>query len=835
MAEPQPAATGAPDLSAPPDLEAEIQKRLGTMTDVVTPRAQQFDAPSDLEAAINDRVMRKFSPEARTTNLQQRRAEEQKYLTSEVGKQVPGPVPSELGPAGWTDFWARADLSLSDTYEEKKNKFMTKFPEGDFVRVPKYGAPQPNYEILLRRNQNEPFIKLDAPFFDGIEFFGDFADLAGDMPSMMLEAVATRGTKILANMLRVATGSAMGDAAKEILEEARGYQLETFGQEARRTVERSTAAAVGIPLSVAITGPLNVIRGTGTLGLKKGATEAVQAAEAEALPNFLPTQLVKSPIIRKLTNQAAQLSGQITEYVQGQQEAAVGALMRLKGPYESAFLKGDLEKLNDLARRQILAASSVRNVDLSDGGAAIQQGIKEWDDLASTVVNRAYAEARQFETPRFDVSPVLKVAEEIEARGLGRTAEGEAVKLHPLATEVQRVIADLRKLDPSLPTVTRGDHVSDATEQLRALRERLWELKTPNAGEIKRQEHAEAGKLYGAITHALKNPTNAEPGFVESWARANALAESRFDTMDKLVVLKAGRSEQPAVLADSLAKPNQVDNLRLLNQMWDRDPARFEGVRTQFKDAVKADFLSPRTADGLTKKLDTFDQPTLDQLFTRVEQADLRKTGQAIDRLNALGIDRTLERQSQFDAIVGDLIIRPDTARIAQMKQLVNDPAFPADVRERTSRNLRAGVMQHVIDNSVKFSREDAGMILDRIKFEGEIKLLRDRGLLDFLTNRDKSVLANLEKVVPFLPTPEDFGSSLFGGEAVSGLRSLRLSAFHTMLEAVGTGRFVTSDLAQRLLIGRGKADPRAWTGIKAASAILTQEANELEKEARSQ
>lgn len=855
------------EVIAPNDLEAELAARVGRASPAATSpsadapatvalpaNAPTLGVPSDLEQQLTDRLRTRQQPVVRAENLAARLAAEERSLVSGARKQVPGPVPETLGPAGmggtWADFWTRADLGLSDTFPEKKFKFMHKFPEGDFIQVPKYGAKD-SYNILFRRNQNEQFAKLDAPLMDGLELFGDLADISGDIPAMALETIAIRGGRLATQMLRVALGTVAGDTAKEIIEEARGFQKQTFRERAMETTERAIFSAAGTAAMMAITGPINAIRGAPTIPLKPGAKEAMGAAEDLGMEPLLPTQLVRSPIIRKLTNQAAQLSGKIAEYIERQHVDAIDAMTRLRGVAQEKYLRGDLEALNADARRQILAAASMKGVSLTQGGTAIQQGIGEWDHLTGTIVNRAYAEARSIETPRFDLSSVLKTAEEIEARGLGQTTgrtvervqeplpsvrrrptqtieePPDVMQLNPLQTGLNDVIADLRRIDPALPTVTRSEVVSDATEQLRFMRERLWELKTPNAGEIARREHKEAGKLYGAITHTLKNPTNAEEGFIESWARANVLAGNRFDTMDKLVVLKAGRSETPAILARDLAQPYQADNLRLLNNMWDRDPALFEAKRLQFKDAVKAEFLSPANADTLTRRLDSFDKETIDQLFNATEQKALRQTGEALDKLNALGIKGILAKQDQFKQTINELVIRPDTAAISELKRLAPDPD------SRMGRNIRAGIVDHVLERSI--TTKDGVLILNQASYGAELKMLRDRGLLDFLTPADKGVLANIEKVLPFMPTPQDFGSSLFGGEAVSGLRSMKLSAFHTLLEAIGTGNLLTSRFAQRLMMGTGRLDLTPLTSIRAVGGILAQEANELAKENRMQ
>jgi len=745
---------------------------------------QQIERPTDFAAGV--RARRQRAADLRASSVVQQ-----------------GIDPGELGPSGFPDFGARFDIGLSDTFDEKRMKFMERFPDGDFIMV---SPPSGGREILYRKNGNEPFAKFDAPMLEKFEPMGDIADIAGDLPSAVAEAFLVRGGRLVKQLSRVFLGEVAGRTGKEVVEELRGYQKETIKQMAGRIAQESLVGTAGAALTMAISGPLNFLRGSSNIQVVPGSRPAQMAAETLGLPPILPSQVSQSPLIQKLGQQAAATTGTIKAYVQNQQRQMVNTLRGLRDADRASLLRGDLQKLHEDARRQVIEGARLSDKTLRDGGKAVQQGIQEYDDLASTVVRKSYDDARKIETPEFDHSPALAVANEIEQRA---AALGEN-----LSPEVTDAVKRLKSFDPDEPPIElESGAIIDATERLRSIRSALWEAKTPNPGEIVRAEHEVAGKIYAAVTHVLQNPKNSAPGFAEAWAKANALAARRFKTMEQLLVIRAQRDETPTMLASRLAQPLQQDNILVLKEVLPE--ARFN----EFRDAVKADFIDARNVDGLTKRLDSFDKPTLDTLLSPAEQANLRNVGRQIDRLNRIGIKELAERQVRTAAVMDDLINGNSTAAISRLREA----ASPAQ-----RQTIRAALMERVSRNATVI---DEGVpVVDAKALRAEIGKLRDTGAIRFLGLSDVQTLRNLDRYAEFVAVKPDAGGAMQTASTAAGALQLRMSAITTYLHNLTLGRLLVSKPFQRMVTGSGKK-PLPYNSLRVMGAILADAANDAEQQ----
>lgn len=776
------------------------------------------DPGADLNRRLRERQRLRergiHAPSPKVSDIEQRRA----FLAQDVGQAT-------LGTQG-VGAGVRFDLGLSDIFEEKKVKFLDKFPEGEFHEVkepPKatgraVETGRGGTTILFRRHQNEPFAELDPSMLEKSELLADFADLSGEIPSAVMEAMFTRGGGLAKQLLQVAAGSITGDVFKEAVEGVRGYQRETIGEFAQRTTERSLVAVTGAGATIAISGPINAVRGAAALPISKSGRAAQRAAKKHGVPGLLPSQIARSPIIRKLGGQASATIKTIGDYVNRQQASLVRGLSKLRAGDLTKVIKGELTALHETASKQIIAAAKLRPADLSRTGSQILHGIAEYDEMATMLVGRAYKAARDIAAPDLDVASLTTVAQKLKAGVRGVDREGKEIVLSGPDRELDEILDRILALDPNLPpTVMPDGTIVDGVEQLRALRTQLWDMKTPPAGEIARQSQKQAGQLYGALTHVLKNPRNADPNFLAAWGKANDLASGRFSVMEKLVVINAARNETPAQLAKRLAQPDQVDNLRILQEIM--PPSRYR----EFQRGVQADFVSPRNVDGLTKRLDSFDQQTLDILLTKSDQILLRKVGGEIDSLNRVDIKGVLERQTQISGVMDELIDSGNAPRVAELIKKVGTSSDAPVVR-----SIRAGVMERVWNKAVK--NVEGNPTLDRSALQAEMKVLRKSGAIKFLSFNDLRTLRELDSILEFVPQVADTGTSIQASEAAAGIRGLSRQAFFTILEHIGTGRLLTSRVFQRIALGKGKK-PLEFNKLRVMGAILAQVNRDLEGE----
>ena len=815
---------------------------------------------ADPSADINQRLRERqrlrekgiSAPSPRVSDIEQRKT----FLAKDVGKQTLG---TQTVGAG-----VRFDLGLSDTFEEKRVKFLDKFPEGDFIEVkepPKVTGQAVEIglggnTILFRRHQNEDYAELDPSMLEKSEILADFADLSGEIPAAVMEAMVVKGGKLVGQLLRVAGGNVAGDTLKEAVEGVRGYQRETIGEFTERTLERSVVAVVGAGATVVVSGPINAIRGAPSLAVAKSAPTAQRAAvklggvpEApppgpfrqrfEKLPGgkritkrlfpktpgLLPSQIARSPLIRKMGGQATVVLKTMGDYINRQQATLVRSLSKLREGDLKKVLRGELTDLHDAASKQILRAAKLRPADLDATGGRLQHGVAEYDELATTLVNRSFKAARRIDTPDLDYAPLFAGATEMKAGIRGVDREGNEIVLSGPLKELDEVLGKILALDPSLPpTTTPSGAIIDGVEQLRALRSQLWDLKTPPAGEIRRLPEKLAARVYGLITHVLKNPRNADPKFLAAWKQANDLASGRFTVMDKLIVVNAAKNESPAELAKRLAQPDQVGKLRVLQEIL--PPSRWR----EFQKGVQADFISPRNVDGLTKRLDSFDQQTLDILLTKSDQKLLRNIGGEIDNLNRADIKGVLERQDSVAGVLNELIDTGNAPRIAELIKRVGTSSDAPIVR-----SIRAGLMERVYRKSVKVVEGNA--TLDHKALGVEIEALRKTGAMKFLSFNDLRTLKELDTIAEFIPDVLDTGASIQAGETTKQFRgALRLSAdaaknaIATILEHAGAGRLLTSRVFQRAVLGKGKK-PLEFNKLRVMGAVLAQINRDLEGE----
>lgn len=792
-------------------LEEQIKKRREEMglemgSEIVRDPMRGLDE----RVAERQRLLEKgvIEMEPRTMDAQAR----QEFLAQQVGQE-------NLAAPGLTDLGNRFNIGLSDTFTEKKTKFIEKYPEGEFIEVfePRTDPSDKSSTILFRRHPNEAYAELDARMIDRWEVLADMADISGEIPSIALEAAFVRGGKLVTQLWKTAASTAGGDVLKEAVEEVRGYQEESLPDVLRRTAQRSAISTMGAGATIAVTGPLNAVRGASSIKIAASAPAAQRAAAKLKVPGLLASQIGRSPLIRKMGGQAGAVLSTISDYINYQQGALVRSLSRLRAKDLAMIMREEVQTVHEQARRQIVKAAQLTPTkNLTEGGTAIQEGLAEYNELAEMLVNRSYQRARLIESPQFDIASAKATAKDIIAGIRGVSEEGGEIALSKQSQELMELAAKIDGLDPSIPSTEMPDgRVVDAVDQLRAIRSQLWDMKTPPPGQIARQPEKDAGKLYAAITHVMRNPKNANMEFVNAWRSADAIASGRFDTFEKLIVVQSGKTETPAMLADRLIKPNQVDNLRILRDSMPDSRWR------EFQEAVKSDLIAEGKVDNLTKRLDTFDRSTLDALLSKPDQIAFREVGEQIDRLNDVGVKQALQRQTQRAALLSEWIDGGQTTKIAGLLKLTDENPVLRD-------SIRAGIMERVYNNSVNVV--EGVKTINRSALQNEIRTLRGSGALKFLKFNDLRTLKEIDTILEFIPDRPDSGTSLQAGAAVAGIRGFSGDALRTIVEHIGTGRLLTSETFQRILLGTG-GKRLQFNSVRVLGSVLARFATDLEKE----
>lgn len=697
---------------------------------------------------------------------------------------------SELGEPGLPDAWVRARVAAADTREERLAAFNQIYPVGE-IR-PGRDEAGAQFEIY-RRDPAEPWRKFDPPIMEKFEPIEDIADFASAALPIAGEAITTRGSGgLIRRTLQTAAGAGVGELAEEGLEELGGQQRQSGGEIAAQVGQEFLVSGLGSAVSEPLGVVLNVFRGSGVLPLKAGAEEAIAAGERQGLPPIMPYQATSDPIAQTMGGQARSLTRSMEEFAE-KQEIAVAERMQYL-----AQAAGDPERLPGLLRARTQAARNELddilarpNVELEEGGRALQTGLRDYDKTARADIDDLYTTARGIEEPTFDIQGIKQVAEELDAGIIARGNEGGVQVSGSLPSELRAVINDIRALSDDMQPVTitlpdGTEKVMTPTDQLRALRERLWDLKTVDAGQIARRPEFNAGRLYGAITNALENPASVTPSFKEAWEEANNAASARFTTWERAVIRATAKSETPTILARQYAQPLQVDNLRTLR----------ETIPTEnwlaFQTATKADMLSD--FPGLSARLDSFDQPTLNMLMPSWEQTAIRRVAENYDRMAAAD---GLAHLARYQDIARNVMSASDGTTIQSLAGTIGNATSPE------GKALRAAVMNNISDAVVEIRQ--GVPTLNRNGLSDILQKMEQNGSSRFLTNADREALRDLDRYMDLVKGVPDVGTSLMRASIVKQLREFNVSAAVDIVQAWSVGRLMTTSQGRRFLMGTGR------------------------------
>lgn len=766
------------------------------------------------------------------------RAETEEFAAVFAGQSqlVPGGMGGDI-----PSVVARLGISAADTLAEKITAFKGVFPEGELVSVPVDDT------LIFRRSPSESFQKVDADLLEEFEPLGDLIDFFGsDIGAITGEALslipggkaattgAKQGFRVLPLMARLAAGGGFGEFSQEAVESAAGFQQENVGTVAARATLKSAFSAGGGVVGKGLEKLVSGATGRGLLEITKEGQRAQRATKVQGVDD-LPANIISSnPLVQKLGGQSAALVPTLGDYITQLEGQVTRALGRLRGP--TGRLPQDLKAAHDLERKSVLRETleSTKQTSQAKGGASIQEGITRYDESSAAQVTASYTRARQIEEPQFDFVPLLNEAEDIElgVRGLGtartrdvdtgildirgdpitrKVTDQELVKLDEVNTTTRLVIDKIKALDPSLPPVTLPNgRVVSSTEQLRALRTRLFDVMIPPPGDIVRAEHVTARRLFGSIGKMMNDPINNSRGFIDAWKTANGLAKDRFDTREKLLLIRTAKSEEPANLVSRIAAPGNEDNLQLLRRVLPLD--KFDDLQNAFK----SDLLDPNKVDNLSQRLNSFDKGTLDQLLSPGERAVFGKIGQELDRLNSVGVKKVLERQTRASFIADNLVRTDNTAGIDRLLRVVANTGGKDSPLGQT---MRASIIDNIFFKSTV--RERGVLRVDFNRLNAEINRLTRTGGIKFLKVDDLRVIRDVRDIQDFLRLTPDSGTSIQASEQVAGTKKLKGSAFLSLLRNATVGRFMVNPAGRKFLAGTGKGPQFDFKSAKLLAAAL--------------
>lgn len=822
--------------------------------------------PDDLDAAI-DRIMEEDS-----RSLDEGRAIRDIEIESEINRIMGTPDPDfditpedlvarivgqetlPLGPGGPGSPELRGFLSiLGDTPEEQQRAFAIRHPEGELRFFPEFDI------TVFRTTPDEPFREIDPGFFDsfglGVAGFGqevkaDIADIMGDVPEILGETAAffafrrPGAGQFLRDITMLTAGGAVGETGQQVLQTVAGTQADTFQEQRQRVSGSAALSLIGGTFGGFLGAMINASTGRGLTNVPPEAVAATAAAERLGTLPLLPGQISDVPFIRLLSQQAQALVPKIARYVTEQERRTAAAVRAIIDPAargrfmdntREAFAQASEDIVNFVVEGVRLSGTSQRVA-----GRALEQGVRQWWRASGRDVDNLFNIARSIEPPVYDLAPAMAVAQRFKT---GVTGPG-ATTLQPVTTGPfagssqlvrnalgQEVRPQLRlsEMDPRFEAIVnevlRLSPTGQTTEGLRAIQQNLRDLTVPKGMDRIMVGEAQAIELRSAITDVLTNPTNTTPAFVRAWREANTAARLRFEARETVAVVdvlrEGARDAAPDALAARLAQPGQLDNLVVIRRVLNREaPGRWD----QFSDAFMTNLL--REPGTITARLNAFDAPTLNVLLSRTQQRVMREAGKQIDELASTSIRTALDHQATRQGFVREVMNTNNTASIAAFGDLIQRSGGALSPLGRSS---RAAIADEIWARSKVLERGIERVDFNRL--QAVMQDFEDRGLLDFLTSADVSILRDAVTVQDFARFGvSGAGTSIQAAEAAAGIRKGGLGAISTFVENITVGRLITSNVGRRMLVGSGRAAPADLRFIRlmgAAAAEMTTSARQ--------
>ncbi len=672
----------------------------------------------------------------------------------------------------------RLYLSRGDNLEEKRLRIKKIFHDGEIKIMPESAVLGFDEDTLMWRESEQSQWKLIEP--DGFDITDIGEAIAPSAEAIVAEtamAIMTSGGSIPATIGRQALGALTGEIVEQAGQSISGVQAQPpsgiFGE---ALTEGGFSAIGGFAVSPFVAAK-NIATGRGALRVGEEGLSTIQAAkriDPEIADMLTPALVTDNPAITLTERQSAALLPGLRRRYRLLAEKLNTAVAKRSD--QSAILKtvsrvqSGMKRLSD----EFIGTIGKKGTAMSKGGAALQKGVEEYSVASRNIVSGLYKAARSIEEPMFDFSPIFNTA--------GDLLKGAKGIVDP---KIKAQIKALRAIQGPIQ-LSNGRPLS-ITDQIRNVRTQLYALQHVEPGARPDQLTGQATDLLKSVNRVLDSPTNANKVFREAWAKANKAASERFSTLEKAPIIAAAKSQNPADLVKTYAKPGQVDHLLSIRSTI--SPKRWN----EFVDSFYTDLLSdPSLA---SKKFSKFDQETLDVLIPRSDQKMWRSVIQGLDRINSVGVDDIAERQITNKNFIDSLIRSADPRKAETL-------AAAAMKTKGMKDSLRAGILEWAWDGVVTQGKNTLNV--NREVLSGRIKELKRSGMWRHLSTSDRKIIADAEVVSRAFGMVADAGTSIQAAEAVSSLKKMQASALMTFVRSEIVAQFYLSSFGRRVLIGSG-------------------------------
>jgi hypothetical protein len=729
-------------------------------------------------------------------------------------------------PGPLEDIGLRSALSFKgDTIEEKQIAFKKAYPEGELAMDTYSGR------LTFRKNPNEPMAFVDKPFLQGIkdldakEFLTDVMELTYSVPHLAPEiglAISPigRGWGFLKNIGVYGGIGATGEGLRQVGQEMSGTQKESFTEAYRdRPLKSGLYSAGGATAGKLLENIASGVRGYGGGGLLKVQEEGrnlQQAAKELGMPEPLPGQVLTtgfgSTLIKRLTAQSKMTYGNLGDYVRNMEDSLREAIEGLVNKDSfNAIVNGITKSAKDAEDNLLKEFKNIpKDANFTTAGRNIQKAIVNYEKTSGNEVTLAYNVAKNLAKNKnvtLDFNNVVSVAKNlkkgVEAELKKIVNKQKTTNISPLDKELLNVVNDIIKINPN--TIT--------PEIAMALRQRLFDLKTPNAGEIVKRAEYLAGKLYDSITKSFDNPKAiGDENFTRAWKLANRKASTRFSNLEQISIRNALKTDQPETIAKNMVNSYSTSNNAQIRRLLGTNKI----TRQKNWKKIEPHFISEIIGDGtnILTNLKKFDKFTLNSLIGSNNVRFISRIANQMENLKALPV-RTVEADKlAVRPYMAELLKGTNFRNVAGLEDLLKSNPKALD-------SFRAGLLDNIVQNSTIM--KEGRILFNYDSLKNTLKQLEASDVLKILKPEQLKSLKNAEYVTNMMKVMDDMGASLQAAEAIGGVRGFRMKAIRTILENAGVGRFLASKWGRRLLIGGAKKDMPQRETLKALTFFLSE------------
>lgn len=667
-------------------------------------------------------------------------AQKQAEIRSQLGGRYD--PKEDLGYGGLAN---QIDVARSQSLEDKRTKFLNKYPEGEFQGVPTSFGAVP----LASRAPGEPLRELPSlPKFMGA--------LASEPTLGAMGAAAIAPPAVLPAAMLTGAGVLSGLVAQKQIERGRGYgnpEGTLMGDVGASLPEAGIASGIDF----ATRGLLSRFGIRPSTPARTEMDEAMVAGERQGLPALARGQASESPFTRGLFRQVGATSERPSRVVSNQERAL---LDRFRNQVDDGVSAGGMSddallKVIQAQTRELASLNPVAATGRDAAGESLQKGLETYERATSRLAQRFYNKASEnAEGVKMNISGAQDAARAM-LRGQTRPAAGGGrVRIdEPPKGEFKDTLETIAALESK--QIDYADKT--AFETVKTLRTRLFDYMKSDDPAVARS----ARSVWKELSKAMDNPIGGTKNsrlnreFVRKHEKAKNLWKWREQTLERSYVANALKSDTPEKLAAKYYQPGNTTALREMKEIVPKPQWK------KFQEGYQTELLNTRTArEGLTRleRFQAVDPDGLALLMSPAEQKVLRRSLEARRKFELSPANKALDKNFTEAERAMEIVTKGSTQDVADFVRLAGGKSA------QQSQALKSGIYKDILDNSMDITA-GGREVLDANKVIANIQKWKQSGKLEPLfDDADWQRLLDFQKYSAPLSETADIGGGMMAG-----------------------------------------------------------------------